>query len=88
VSAREDELETRELKLRRVTERQKDAADRLERQAADLAERERALARLGQTLLARRDGDAPPEARTETEIPFSQGLEALSDAARSIRPRR
>ena len=70
-------------KLRREGERQTKTAERLDRHAADLVERERALARLGQSL-ARRDGDNGPEPKPEPEIAFSEGIEALGEAAKAI----
>ncbi|HEX2435006.1 MAG TPA: hypothetical protein VHI55_13750, partial [Gaiellaceae bacterium] len=82
---KEAELEAHERKLRREAERQAETSKRLDRHASDLAERERALARLGQTLMARRDGEHASEPAKDVEIAFSEGIEALSAAARSIR---
>lgn len=88
VSAKEEELDKRERRLKRDSERQEQAADRLDRHAVDLAERERALSRLGQALLERRGGDVASTAVDDVEIAFSEGFEALSAAARSIRRER
>src|SRR5919108_701036 len=86
LAARLAELEAREKRVARDEERQRVAAERLERHAADVAVREQALARLGQSLLARRDGERrevpePPPAA----VAFEEGLGALSAAARSKR---
>jgi hypothetical protein len=87
-TAKEEELESRERKLTREAERQRKTAERLDRHAADLAERERALARLGQSLLARRDGEVKTEPPPEpVDLAFTKGLEALSAAARTLRDR-
>ena len=89
VTAKEEELDTRERRLKREAERQQQVAERLDRHAADLAERERALARLGQSLLERRgSGDAASTAVDDVEIAFSEGFAALSAAAKSIRRER
>ena len=82
---KEVELEAQERKLRREGERQAETSKRLDRHASDLAERERALARLGQTLLDRRDGEHVSEQTQDLEIAFAEGIEALSAASRSIR---
>jgi Skp family chaperone for outer membrane proteins len=85
VETSEEELAAKERKLRREGERQTKTAERLDRHAADLVERERALARLGQSLLARRDGDHGSEPKPEPEIAFTEGIEALGAAAKTIR---
>ena len=87
---KEEELAARERKLAREAERQAKTTKRLEHHAQDLAERERALARLGQSLLARRDGEPMTEPAapkpTPAEVHFSEGLEALKAASKAIRP--
>ncbi|HXV03071.1 MAG TPA: hypothetical protein VFP24_05820, partial [Gaiellaceae bacterium] len=93
LASRTDELDRREKKQKREAERQEQTAERLDRHAEDLTERERALARLGQSLLSRRseNGAAEPEpqpvAHKPRESSFSDGIAALSAAAKSIRPR-
>ena len=67
--------------MRREGERQAKTAERLDRHSADLVERERALTRLGQSLLARRDGDHAAVPKPEVEIAFAEGIEALGAAA-------
>ena len=82
---KEAELTAKERKLKREGERQEQTAARLDRHAADLAERERALARLGQSLLERRGDGASKKVADEVEIAFSEGFEALGAASKSIR---
>jgi alkylhydroperoxidase family enzyme len=72
----------REKRVRKDEERQQAAAERLERHSADLAEREQALARLGQSLLSRRNGDAIPVDEPATAT-FAEGFDALSAASRT-----
>jgi hypothetical protein len=67
-------------------ERQKATAERLERHAADVAEREQALARLGQTLLSRRGEDGVVVVPEAPAASFEEGLSALGAAARSKPP--
>jgi chromosome segregation ATPase len=87
VAVKADELAAWERKLTREAERQRKTADRLDRHGVDLAERERALARLGQSLLSRRDGETAPEPRPAPKsVAFTEGLEALRAAAKSVRP--
>ena len=86
LTRRLDELATREKRVRRDEERQQTATERLERHSADLAEREQALARLGQSLLSRRDGEqAPLQQEAARDAPFVEGFDALNAAARSER---
>jgi DNA repair exonuclease SbcCD ATPase subunit len=85
IAARLEELEARERRVRKGEERQRATAERLERHSADLTEREQALARLGQSLLSRRDGDGTP-VEEATESTFVEGLDALRASTRVNAP--
>ena len=83
LTAKLEDLAARVESLRKDEQRQAAATERLERHSADLAEREQALARLGQSLLSRRNGETVHVEETAPAT-FAEGLDALSAASRTL----